>query len=333
MTKFDFIHIGMGRSMSTYLQEIFLASDNYQTFKTSTFSNYASNLILQTSGDVELIAKKLKNLSIDDTPFSSVDISKVNVLTDEGLTFSFPGTPDVGRYCLLHQNICANLLAPYTKNVILIVRNPLDWIKSLYAYNIKINSYEKTIADFVDEYNAVILGNLNLKELFMFWEQLDIDVHVIPMEANKNDNSDFWNAFGQLFELPCGDKDNLSKVQKNQSTYDTLKIHKNLNYIQNHFARVLSQHDYPERDFLKRSQEEQKWNTRRFFEFANVETLENISSLFAQTDFSFNVTLNAELTEYLETNYIGPLQTKFAKRFMNIYHDYLTSIGSQKVID
>lgn len=327
--EFDFIHIGMGRSMSTYLQSVFITSNNYRTFKTSSLSNYASNLISQSAGDTEKIAQSLRDVTIDETPFSSIDKSKINVLTDEGLTFSFSATPEMGQYCLLHKNICAQLLAPYTKKVLLIVRDPLDWITSFYAYSVKINRYDKSMLEFLQEYRSVVLGNLNVRELLKFWVGLGVDVSVIPMETNKDNEGDFWSEFSQIFELPKGYKNNFSRVQKNQSDFNSLNLHRNLNFIQNQIFGLLSKHDYQERNILDRSQEEQKWNTRRFFENSDAETIKTLSSLFSKTESSLNFKLDSELCEYLEVNYINSLQEISHKKFTPIYQNYLRNVRSK----
>ena len=292
-------------------------------------STYASNLISQSAGNAEKIAQSLKDVTIDETPFGSIDKSKINILTDEGLTFSFSETPEMGQYCLLHKNICAQLLAPYTKKVLLIVRDPLDWITSFYAYSVKINRYDKSILEFLQEYRSVVLGNLNVRELLKFWVGLGVDVSVIPMETNKDNEGDFWSEFGQIFELPKGYKNNFSRVQKNQSDFNSLNLHRNLNFIQNQIFGLLSKHDYQERNILDRSHEEQKWNTRRFFENSDTETIKTLSSLFSKTEFSLDFKLDNELCEYLEVNYINPLRETSHKKFTPIYQNYLHKVRSK----
>ncbi len=149
----DFIHIGLPKCASTYLQNVWNLSNQYNLLDISsvvqTLRGFACG---DLSGDFPVIGGEIP-----------VDTDRINIASSEGLVYSYTNQPSKQCFIPLLQSYSAKVLgeANLSKNIIIIVRNPVDWLRSMHEQSIKEGGHE-SFKEFLENQKLLVLNTLNL---------------------------------------------------------------------------------------------------------------------------------------------------------------------------
>jgi hypothetical protein len=311
--KFPLVHIGLGKSASTSLQSIWQASANYNFFSANQLGLNAEQIILENINDIDSLVGKLNALRLP-PPNQTNEIS--DIVSSEGLTFTWIDSPELAAFIPLKQKALANAIGPVCERVLLLCRNPVDWIRSMHAQSVKEGGSAR-LTDYMTSHSEVIKNNMDLSGILSYWMDAGCDVTVLPFELFVSDPAAFWMHYTNLLGLPIPDQHdmNLSVFGKNTTRYDSLAIHAEMNRLLQQLESICQKGDFPDKDtVLPALVTARKWGTRRALSVASSEDLELLEDEWmgsAKVHFSSSnelLVLNDSLKEFISYHYLQPVK-------------------------
>jgi hypothetical protein len=319
-----FIHIGMMKTASTYMQNIWLRDKAYcLSWKGNiNFLNSLRDAVIKDNlnEDPELDIKTDINyqegqkLVISNEGFSTSYLNKVN-FQHKMLQFIDYASRNLGR------------LSNATSNLLVVVREPVSWLKSIYVQSIK-QGWNGCAQNFIEHQYRYLRHSLDLEFIVNCYKRYFRNILVVPYEILKKGL--FWNVISEAFQVPYAEERIDSTINQSLDLERIFLLSK-LNEI----SGVLSNNLIYSKKFNNIQEKNQivnnylnsgKWVHRRFVEFANNEQLNEIYNLFNISkppenflDFSIPV----ELKEVIESKYIGFLRKNIIPEFADSYEQKL----------
>ena len=254
--SFDFIHIGLGKCMSTTLQTLWARSNNTHNESGEPIVKAVNSLIIEHQADLGLLP------AIDlDVPSVQVEVS---VLSSESFSFSFLNQPQFASLIAPKHAYIAQVLSGMSKHVLIIVRDPVSWVRSAHAQSINQGGFD-CASDFVHTCREVILSNLNLRRLFGVWAKAGFELVVLPMELFIQDEASFWEEYerGLSVEAPDNRAD-IQGIGRNASAHDQLALAAHINRIQHTLSLLVDRGRAPDKGVIMAGLETARlWGARR----------------------------------------------------------------------
>lgn len=223
-----FIHIGYHKSASTHLQTIFPQLPVNYLF----FAGHNRELLKRVEDPHTFDAAALRALVADEIQETRGGYHfDTTVLSHEALSGHPHGYPSVFSDC-----IARNLKELYPQaKILIIIRNQLDYISSLYAFRVAIKGYEsRSLERFIQEEGELgLLAHLEYAKLIELYQDLfgKERVLVLPMEMLKSHSEQF---FERLFAFMGLDKPSFRNPKRsNESTRNLQLINfwRPINYV------------------------------------------------------------------------------------------------------
>ena len=304
----DFIHIGMGKCASTYLLHVF---------------NYDHNCdCLDVTGLVSEARKmaRTNNFTRQRIRLSSVPVpGRPQMASAEGFTFAFLNEPQrYSKMALLHK-FSARLLgeSKLTNQILVIVRDPVDWLRSAHEQYVKQGGHLSYTAYF-ESAQQLLRQSLDLANILKEFGKY-FDVVVLSSDELKKSPDIFWGRYSenlkvrepskQVFQAISG-----RKVAGNQSLGSKLPLLAKLNKIHCVKSEILEhssnyrrtfQQEYPR--LSKSIKDSWIWGNRRLVEFGSEnELLALEEDLNIEKDFQ-KVFVDTDMKEHLEAKFLKPL--------------------------
>ena len=215
------------------------------------------------------------------------------------------------------------MFGPLAEKVLIVIRNPIDWIRSAYSQSLKEGgslSPDKYISDF----RVSIEKNLDLRALVACWEQFEAEVVILPMELFKENEESFWIAYEGMLKMSRPESS--QKVVANPSYYETLEIHQSINKILSILETACVENEkYPVVDgVMLRSARE--WGSRSAMERLSSDQILELTELLSRKKESRRLELPTELIEHLQRNFIDYLGETTSFAFEQILEKYQQSV-------
>ena len=328
MNKLDFIHIGFGKCMSSRLQGYWQLDDGYNSMSAEGISNAIDDVIKNSFPDISAIESQCSNININFPPFSK---QHINMMSSEGLTFSFIHNPEFGDAITIKDELASKMLAGLTDKIFLLVRNPIDWIRSLHAQQVKEGGLVP-MNDFLDSYRSVILNNLNLSRRVSLWSRFGAEVVILPIELAKRDDGLFWNAFEKRLGVkrPSNWQGKFDAVSNNTTAYETIEPHRRINELLQLLEGVLERSDLNQKaDLLKFMNATRKVCVRRAFSYTDTETLGEIFGKLKMTpeeSVPDALVLDADYLSSIDAQFLAPLRTDTCFKEYGVLDEYSLSL-------
>ena len=319
--------------MSSYLQTIWHQSDNYSADTPFDLILKVNKIFDDKQNSPQEIDNYISKLSLD---VAGLDASKINVLSQEGFTCAYIDNSAMSEFTNLRQQKMAEILAGLSNKVLMIVRDPIDWVYSAYAQYIHQGGHY-SLHEYFNIYEKILLDNLNIKKIIRYWKAVGLDVQVIPLELMKLDADKFWQSYSRL-DVPIPDKYNskISSLYKNETKKETVNAHAACNellslmetsYLGNYQKYDISTN---ERDkFVSVLQLTRKIVTRRFCHMADNESFDQLSSLLNQEKLSNRkqtLCVETEFRKNIDRNFIQVCSDKFGSSHPQIIQKYNETI-------
>jgi len=301
--RYHFIHVGLGKCMSTTLQNIWQRSSN---------THFESGVPLVRAAN-ELVRKHRHRLT-EMPQFNlqgNTPVGEVRVLSAEGFSYSFLNAPEDA--CLIgpKQTHLAQSLAELSPTVLVLVRDPLAWIRSCHAQSIHQGGFE-TAREFLSHQREVVLENLNLKRFLQIWRDRGVRPVVLPMELFLGDSHRFWATYETLLGVPIpSDCSEPEGIGRNRSHPDKLPLAAAINRLQHMLQVMVRQSDAPDKGTIVDGLElVKRWGARRALEKAEPADLEALSSRIEVDDKQafLEFSLDLECIDRLVSDYVEPLR-------------------------
>jgi len=323
--NFDFIHIGLGKCMSSRLQMLWANCANYNFVSGTDVSTAIENVVRTYNPNFEPILSGQEQIKLTFPPAKK---DKTNVMSTEGFTFSFLHEAELADAIPAKGKILAKTLAGTAPKVLILIRNPVDWIRSAHAQQLKeggiigLNEYLKS-------HRKTLLNNLDLKTIIDTWQQIGAEVIVLPIELAKQNDETFWQAYEKRLgaKRPTHWQAELDPVANNQTKYETVSAHQQINELLFKLQKVLEPHEFQEKETaIKALDIARRLSTRRVMAYAtNDEMAEIIASLnLKQT--GDKIKTDEEFRDALKENFITPLADDPAFAAYNCLEEYSNSL-------
>ncbi|MDX1754690.1 MAG: hypothetical protein R3175_01365 [Marinobacter sp.] len=254
-----------------------------------------------------------RNLDIDlDQPFRA---GQYLILSNEGLSCGQlgGGTPDWLRAYQDNASRMVGNLAAHTQNILITVRSPRPWIRSMHAQFLNEGGSGSATA-FVEARSEFLLQCLDLGHLVSCYRRYFNNVRVVPYEYLVKGAPEFWASLSDMFDMPVPDGDALTMNPSLSS--QRLYLLSCLNGLSSHMCSVLEKsqtYTGPEQERLVDvGPGYAGWLHRRFVEHAGDEELAQISewAQFAPVPPDFRgFSLDGGFEEVLEENYLSVVES------------------------
>ncbi|MFC0703515.1 hypothetical protein [Marinobacter persicus] len=306
----SFIHVGMIKTASTYLQSVWLKDEQYAL----AFSGAGKvvQYIRQSTLRGDFDANYPMNIELDKQPIADNNV----IISSEGFSAAYLTAIEERPVRTMMGNAAEILgtLNKETDNVLICVRSPVAWMKSVHAQFINEGQYGNWDRFFA--YKEQFLKDaLDLEYMLSCYEKFFNNVVVMPFEYLKQDEPGFWEALSSHFDVPR------PKVQvevQNESLKGArLRLLSSLNRVSYVLRSGLSEScvsDGQEIDFLiKNDANYSKWVHRRFCQYASEESLLEACNLLGvqSEDASFNsVSITREMADWVEDKFIKSIEKR-----------------------
>jgi hypothetical protein len=327
------IHVGLGKCLSTSLQHCWKVSTNYNCFHIEKYSKKINKAFEKKNWNTQDILNQSKEyLRSENIQYSQ---EKINIITCEGLTFSFLNKPHLSELIPKKWEIAAKTLQGTAEDALLVVRDPIDWIKSAYAQYIKQGGV-LLFPDFIKHYERIIYFNLHIKRIAEAFNRNGFKLKILPMEAYKEDPDEFWNFYEEILNLDRPNQWHLptGSTHGNFSLYDTLEIHRVINLTLRYLENIHASNSLPNTGLSSTMTDTiayvRKWGSRRALESATEQQLRNLAKILnCETRTNFRATkIPTGLLESINKNFLNSIQN-YSFPFSEILASYTKSVADE----
>ncbi len=330
-----FLHIGMMKTASTYMQSVWFEDDSYCLSKKGTFKFVNQ---LRSAVKKDNLEEVTANISKD----PNQELGQEIVISNEGLSLAYINDINfqhkIPQFIDYSSQILGNLSAAKTENLLIVVREPISWIKSIFNQFLK-QGGSGSAQRFVDTNFRLLTHAFNLEFIVNSYRRYFNNILLIPFEILKDNEDQFWNIISEKFEVPIPKKRLTSKPNKSFGL-ERLFILSKLNEMSSILLNTLIDSKNYKRmyrqekdELLKQYSHSSQWVPRRFVKFANKKQLDEIYSLFniskIPEDF-LKFDLSANLIETIKSKYIDFLRDNIDSEYVDFYEQKLQTHVSKQ---
>lgn len=323
------LHIGLGKCASTTLQGIWKNSQNYNYYPLNELTTKTTNLIVDKRHDLDTAVDLLQSMKVE---FPEIDDNKVDVFTCEGVTASFITDFKHGHLTQFKQQAMAVLLKGLSAKVLMLVRDPINWIISAHAQQVK-EGGSASLNEYLVGAQQTIYHNLDIKFIKSAFEKQGFELVVLPIELLKIAQDEFWESYEVKLDLERPSFLNFptDKRMRNITNIPSIPMHVKLNKILNELSLLVKKSSaFAEENklILDCLDYSRKWGTRAaLHDLSKIEIkqLEKVLSI-GSISLNDNYIPDTDLKVHLQNNFIDPLLEEGVFPFPDILAVYQKSI-------
>jgi hypothetical protein len=328
-----FVHFGLGKCASTFIQNVWALDPQY------TCLNLA-----QTADSIHTFVAAGKAGSIP--PFSTnvtAEPGTTMVASSEALTWAFVGTPSLQYLIPQVQQQTIRIIgsSSLSRKALIVVRNPLDWIRACHEQSLK-EGLSQNGAAFSKANKVLIESVLDLKRIKSLLEEHFDEVVFLSTDQLRSRPDQFWQTYSAALDAPKPSEEAINTITSN----DALKnpslgrrrtqlglINRQLNLLEQAWSGLEGLPSFAEverRAFLKNYKTSTRWAARRVAEFGSDETLNEICGVVTteiEDDFAI-IPISEELRAHLLENFYEPLlgTPHIPETMLESYKDHICSV-------
>ena len=311
---FSFIHIGLPKCASTYMQAIWHKDSNYKLGYPDQIVQLVTTLVQEGTNN--------PGPGINVPEEARQEDGTYRVVSSEGFSWGFVNQPDLQIHMDDLHRVSARVLgrAELTDTIFIMVRNPVDMVRALHEQSIKQGGTE-SFTDFCQNQRRFVLGPLNLALILAEYRRYFARIVVLASDQLRRDPEKFWEAYANDLDVPGPSRMTQEMCLKNTFTNRSLKERvaalAKLNEYNNRLMGVFYdlpgyREDHPKesRNFRIFYDENWVWLSRRVAEYATDEQLQGLLDLLrVDVAGSFQeIRLDPELAGEIEAIYLRPLE-------------------------
>lgn len=324
------LHIGMMKTASTYMQNTWSRDPNICLAWKGTFS------LLQTlrNGTIAGELKPDDKLEIQiDKPAEGQQV----IVSNEGFSTAFlngslPAQQSIPSFIELASSALGRIL-PQLENVLIVVRNPFSWIRSMHIQSIKEGGYDSA-NDFVEKHRTFLIASLNLTHIVSCYSSQFANLTIAPYELLKENEPAFWNQIhhrtGVRPPSISGSERNERNASLNEEdAYTLAQLNKQSTLLMDGLSSAQSYTRQNEKESLINTYQNcSPWVNRRFIEHANEslksELKDSMKGAVPSSNF-FQFRFDQLLGDSIRQNFIDALRNTdgFEPRFIEDYETQL----------
>lgn len=307
--KFDFIHIGHGKCLSTMLQHRWSVSPRVNYFHGLDAGNNLSRAFL--SGKRDPAQQKIEVQLPEDRP---------NVLSYECfmLFATAEDTDPRHRHLVIErQDFIASVLEPLSDRALMVLRDPVDWIASCHAQYVNYGG-ALDLQGYFDAFRIPLLDNLRLDRILPLWRGRGFEVTALPMETYRDDRNQFWGLYTDETGLEPPGETASHALADNRTQSEKIEPRARANRIVGTLIDAMGKNPLYAQSADHRKEAEslsmvndqfRRWTVRRAFEaMTDADLAAFREAIGFRPDPTFrSLTLDAEARDILLDTYVAPL--------------------------
>lgn len=307
----DFIHIGLPKCASTYLQLLWGRDQSYTRKNPSGLVKLCRDLALSGSRQ-----------RVDLGPIDPL-AGENRVISSEGFSWCGLNAPEQQGAIAALQETAARVLgeARLADKVLVVVRDPVDWLRACHEQSLKEGGCDG-YADFLKSQRRLCEGVLDLRHLLdAFGAHFD-EVVVLSADQMKEAPQDFWATYSARLQVAApalpDERDDTLQYNSNRRLGERALLLARLNRLgQTLGAAYAGLAGYYATALPKEIEQLKptatvlwKWYHRRLVEYASDEALAPLAEQFDLSDDGTfqQVFVDAELHRRIEERYLQPLE-------------------------
>ncbi|SEI86805.1 hypothetical protein SAMN05421831_11419 [Allopseudospirillum japonicum] len=189
--KNNFIHIGLMKTGTTYMQNVwFQSKDHCLCWRgMEDFIYFIRDKTIGLDRDPNEVQIRFDNASVD---------GQSVVVSHESLSTAYLNEPENSYFIRPYIDETAYLLSllKISETILIVVRDPLSWIRSIYSQSIKQGGYTDA-QDFVNQQSMFIQSSLDIKYLCDAYSRHFAKIIILPFELMKDDLHGFWKILSK----------------------------------------------------------------------------------------------------------------------------------------
>ncbi|WP_432463010.1 hypothetical protein [Agarivorans sp. QJM3NY_33] len=306
-----FVHVGLPKCASTYLQHVWSVDPLYDSLNLNELMNQARK---QTTAGTQI-------------PINPIQLPpSQNILmgSSEGFSWSYCNQPQhQAKLWDLHKN-SASLIAQaqLTDTILLLVRNPFAYMRSLHEQSIKEGAYA-SFAEFFRQQRALIEATLDIQAIIEAYQVHFAKVVILNVDELRQTPDSFWQKYQQQLQLAIPEQGinqiNEKQQAANSSLGNKLPLLAALNA---HSAQLLAAFDQLDEYKATRKQEFEtlrspyantyRWFHRRLAEYSDQQAFARLGEQLGLSQLNKDafqkVEVDKAMLDFVETRFITPLQ-------------------------
>lgn len=216
-----------------------------------------------------------------------------------------------------------------TPNLLIVIREPVSWVRSMYIQSIKEGSFGSA-QDFIDKQSTFIKHSLDMEHIVKCYERYFNNIMVLPYELFKKDESLFWDIISHSFNTPAVKtriKKRINESLDLKRVFLLSKLNETSRIITDAILNSKEYTNYQEKQNLSNNYTNSgKWIHRRYVEYADDEQLNRLYALFnikeAPEDF-LKFKIPPELLNEIHLKYISFLKNNITPEYPKYYESEL----------
>lgn len=321
--KYAFTHIGMFKTATTYMQNLWLNNEKY------TLSWQGNINFMRKFRNAVAKGENLNNFSIDiETDRQRVEGEHL-IISNEGFSGAYLNKleyQDKGSKFISEISMVLGSLEVTNENLLILVREPLSWIKSAFIQSIKQGGYGSA-QKFVNTQKGFLLNSLNLSHILSSYSRYFNNILVLPFELLKDDEDKLWQAISDEFNVPLVK----NRMQKLNVSLDLKRVFilSKMNEMSDKAVSTIStaksyKRKREKKNIISGYKQSSKWVHRRFVEHAKKKEIDELYKLFnlgkndIPDDF-YELELPDDLIKVIENNYFNVLEGRIDKKYIRSY--------------
>lgn len=304
-----FVHLGLGKCASTYLQNLWKFDDQYaMSIPVPLARALCERAEMSISDPVKI-------------DFPAVDARQTAVVSSEDLDFGWINGIEGDKATRnLRKLVSASLSASHlTDQILVMVRNPVDWLRSLHEQAIKEGGYLPYKA-YIAAQKALALEILDLAFLLECHRGAGRKVVVLSADELRHSRATFWDKYSVSLGVPKPSAKVIDFVDNaehggNKSLKDRVPYLAKLNL---HSARLgkcftgltelAAVHPNEHKNLSAMANQNLIWINRRIAEFASLSELKEVAGDVEDEAEFQNVFVDAEMAGRIEKNFLACLE-------------------------
>ena len=276
--EYAFTHIGMFKTATTYMQNLWLNNDNY------TLSWQGNINFLRKFRNTVAQDENLNNLSIEiETDRQRVE-GKHLILSNEGFSGAYLNKLEYqtkGSKLISEISRVLGSLEVTNDNLLIVVREPLSWIKSAFIQSVKQGGHGSA-QNFVNNQKEFLLNSLNLNHILSSYSRYFNNILVLPFELLKDDEDKLWQTISDEFNVPLVE----NRMQKLNVSLDLKRVFilSKMNEMSDKAVSTISTaksytREREKKNIISGYKQSGKWVHRRFVEHAKEKEINELYNL------------------------------------------------------
>lgn len=303
-----FIHVGLGKCASTYLQSVWGVDENYVSINSAPIVRALRERAEKSARDIIQIGAP------------AAQAGKTTILTSEGFSWGWiNGTGGREAVRNLRQIAAASFArSNLSGQVFIMVRDPIDWLRALHEQSIKEGGHH-SYKVYMGHKKALALATLDLVHLIQVHRDSGHKVVILSADELRQAPTRFWAKYTDALGAPPPSASAISQVEKREFS-GNVSLKERLPYLASlnrHSVRLGACFDglakYPaifgaEYESLKPAATKSWiWINRRVAEFAQQSELKALIDSPEDAATFQDVFVSEDMVRHIEERFILPL--------------------------